>query len=123
MVLETPEKDIAVVGVFVDIATGASVTAAASDPPPPPPPMPRSWWNREYSRNRRHEAAPEPSAPAGAPETLEAPITNAAGAPSTLLETVFSKVGEISTPGSTVKTEPLVMSELVTALLSGSFKR
>ncbi|KAI1463606.1 carbonic anhydrase [Daldinia caldariorum] len=44
-------------------------------------------------------------------------------APSTLLETVFSSIGDIATPGTSTKTKPLVMSELVTQLKTGSFKR
>ncbi|KAI0008197.1 carbonic anhydrase [Xylariaceae sp. FL0662B] len=44
-------------------------------------------------------------------------------APSTLLETVFSSVGNISSPGSSTKTPPLVMSELVNLLNAGSFQR
>ncbi|KAI1760304.1 carbonic anhydrase [Hypoxylon sp. FL1150] len=43
--------------------------------------------------------------------------------PSTLLETIFSSVGEIATPGSSTTTKPLVMSELVDLLKAGSFQR
>ncbi|KAI0848493.1 carbonic anhydrase [Daldinia vernicosa] len=44
-------------------------------------------------------------------------------APSTLLETIFSSIGEIGTPGTSTKTKPLAMSELVTQLKAGSFQR
>ncbi|KAI1379937.1 carbonic anhydrase [Hypoxylon crocopeplum] len=44
-------------------------------------------------------------------------------APSTLLETVFSSIGEIASPGTKTTTKPLVMSELVTLLKAGSFQR
>ncbi|OTA62599.1 carbonic anhydrase [Hypoxylon sp. EC38] len=44
-------------------------------------------------------------------------------APSTLLETIFSSIGEIASPGTKTTTKPLVMSELVTLLKSGSFQR
>ncbi|OTB17094.1 hypothetical protein K445DRAFT_374999 [Daldinia sp. EC12] len=44
-------------------------------------------------------------------------------APSTLLETIFSSIGDIATPGTSTKTKPLVMSELVTQLKAGSFQR
>lgn len=43
--------------------------------------------------------------------------------PSTLLETIFSSVGEIATPGTSTTTKPLVMSELVDLLKAGSFQR
>ncbi|KAI1460155.1 carbonic anhydrase [Annulohypoxylon moriforme] len=43
--------------------------------------------------------------------------------PSTLLETIFSSVGEIATPGTSTKTKPLVMSELVDTLKAGNFQR
>ncbi|KAI0883892.1 carbonic anhydrase [Annulohypoxylon maeteangense] len=43
--------------------------------------------------------------------------------PSTLLETIFSSVGEIATPGTKTKTKPLVMSELVNTLKAGNFQR
>ncbi|KAF7539130.1 hypothetical protein G7Z17_g12482 [Cylindrodendrum hubeiense] len=41
---------------------------------------------------------------------------------STLLETVLGSVDKISTPGSTITTEPLIMSEVVNLLSAGSFK-
>ncbi|KAI1408247.1 carbonic anhydrase [Hypoxylon sp. FL1857] len=44
-------------------------------------------------------------------------------APSTLLETIFSSIGEIASPGTKTTTKPLVMSELVTLLMAGSFQR
>ncbi|KAI1337149.1 carbonic anhydrase [Xylariaceae sp. FL0016] len=44
-------------------------------------------------------------------------------ASSTLLETIFSSVGEIATPGTKTTTLPLIMSELQTLLTAGSFQR
>ncbi|KAI1080086.1 carbonic anhydrase [Whalleya microplaca] len=44
-------------------------------------------------------------------------------APSTLLETIFSTIGNIASPGTETKTPPLVMSELVTLLNAGSFQQ
>ncbi|KAL7620916.1 hypothetical protein AAE478_008226 [Parahypoxylon ruwenzoriense] len=44
-------------------------------------------------------------------------------APSTLLETIFSSIAEIASPGTSTKTKPLIMSELVTLLNAGSFQR
>ncbi|XXH02646.1 hypothetical protein Hte_009027 [Hypoxylon texense] len=43
--------------------------------------------------------------------------------PSTLLETIFSSVGEIATPGTSTTTKPLIMSEVVTLLKGGNFQR
>lgn len=52
---------------------------------------------------------------------INAPQSSAAR-PSALLETVLSSVDAISKPGTEVKTKPLVMSELVNILSSGSFQ-
>ncbi|OTB07415.1 hypothetical protein M426DRAFT_318103 [Hypoxylon sp. CI-4A] len=43
--------------------------------------------------------------------------------PSTLLETIFSSISEIATPGTETTTKPLIMSEVVTLLKGGSFQR
>ncbi|KAI1506031.1 alpha carbonic anhydrase [Biscogniauxia marginata] len=45
------------------------------------------------------------------------------GAPTALLETVFSSVHEISTPGTLTTTLPLSLASLQTQLQSGSFQR
>jgi carbonic anhydrase len=42
--------------------------------------------------------------------------------PTTLLETIFSTVDQISTPGTKVKTPPLVMSEVVDVLKANAFQ-
>lgn len=44
-------------------------------------------------------------------------------APTTFLETIFSSIAEIATPGTKTTTKPLVMSELVNVLQAGSFQR
>jgi carbonic anhydrase len=49
-----------------------------------------------------------------------APATGTA--PTTLLETIFSTVDQISTPGTKVKTPPLVMSEVVDVLKANAFQ-
>jgi carbonic anhydrase len=57
--------------------------------------------------------------PAGATRRSRIMGRQAAVAPSaasTLLETVFASVGEIATPGTKTKTQPLVMSEVVDAI-------
>ncbi|KAI1392507.1 carbonic anhydrase [Hypoxylon trugodes] len=43
--------------------------------------------------------------------------------PSNLLETIFSSIGEIASPGAKTTTKPLIMSELVQFLNTGSFQR
>ncbi|KAI2611838.1 carbonic anhydrase [Hypoxylon sp. NC1633] len=43
--------------------------------------------------------------------------------PSALLETIFSSIGEIASPGTKTTTKPLVMSEVVNLLKAGSFQR
>jgi hypothetical protein len=46
----------------------------------------------------------------------------AATTPTALLETIFSTVGQIATPGTKVKTPPLVMSEVVNLLKANAFQ-
>ncbi|KAJ1335810.1 carbonic anhydrase [Microdochium nivale] len=48
--------------------------------------------------------------------------TNSRRAPSPVLETVFSSVGKIAEPGTKTQTGPLVMSEIVSAVLAGGFQ-
>ncbi|KAI5867479.1 carbonic anhydrase [Durotheca rogersii] len=56
------------------------------------------------------------------PVTLQLQILSRR-APSTLLETIFSSIGEIATPGTETTTKPLIMSELTDLLNAGSFQR
>ncbi|OIW25379.1 carbonic anhydrase [Coniochaeta ligniaria NRRL 30616] len=53
---------------------------------------------------------------------LTTPMVTAPGVSSNVLETVFSKVGEIAAPGTSTKTAPLAMTEIVATLLTGSFQ-
>ncbi|ELR07235.1 hypothetical protein GMDG_02462 [Pseudogymnoascus destructans 20631-21] len=93
MVFQTPEKDIAVIGVFVDLDNGVAASAPRAD---------------------SHLSAIVQLPPSS--------LATAAGTSSALLETVFSQVAKIASPGSVVETKPLVMSELVNILLAGSFQ-
>ncbi|KAK3988027.1 alpha carbonic anhydrase [Cladorrhinum sp. PSN332] len=93
MVHQAEDGQIAVVGVYINIATEAAPVAK------------RSLSSRSRIFGRQEEVA----APAS-------------GAPSTLLETIFSVVDQISVPGTKVTTPPLVMSEVVDAVKAGSFQ-
>ncbi|KAH7165306.1 alpha carbonic anhydrase [Dactylonectria macrodidyma] len=87
MVWQSEAEELAVIGVYVDIA-GAAAAAKAKG-------------------RRRYKAKG---------------VTTKATTASTLLETVLGTVDQIPTLGNTITTEPLIMSELVTALSAGSFK-
>ena len=113
MVWQSSDQEIAVIGTYIDIATGV---AAASSPPAgnttaPVITVPAGRFRPRGRLNRRQEdpAVPEPGAPA-------------TGAPSTLLETVFAQVGDITTPGTVTKTPGLVLSEVVDLWAAGSFQ-
>ncbi|OAF61991.1 hypothetical protein VC83_01372 [Pseudogymnoascus destructans] len=124
MVFQTPEKDIAVIGVFVDLDNG--VVAAAADAATAQVITPAA--KRDLGRHphsRRGEAASAPRADSHLSAIVQLPpssLATAAGTSSALLETVFSQVAKIASPGSVVETKPLVMSELVNILLAGSFQ-
>jgi len=118
MVWQTAEQEIAVIGVFVDLDPGTTeVTTPAAE---------RLRRRARHRLSSRQEAAPAETAPGsigGIPGFLTVPMVKASGVSSNLLETVLSKVEEIATPGTVTKTDPLVMSELVSTLLTGSFQR
>ncbi|KAH7037283.1 alpha carbonic anhydrase [Microdochium trichocladiopsis] len=103
MVFQTTEAipQTAVIGVYVDVDSGAAAAPIASIP----------------SSN--------------VTQTLMKPVVvtsrfgrrqNGKRAPSSVLETVFASVGAIATPGTKTTTGPLVMSEIVNAVLAGGFQ-
>jgi carbonic anhydrase len=94
MVHQSEAGEIAVVGVYINIATEAAAAAPAK----------RSLGSRSRLFGRQEAAAP---------------VT---GAPTTLLETIFGVVDQISVPGTKVKTPPLVMSEVVNLVKAGNFQ-
>ncbi|KAK4223403.1 alpha carbonic anhydrase [Podospora fimiseda] len=96
MVHQAEDGQIAVVGVYINIATEAAPAAAK-----------RSLSSRSRLFGRQENVTAPPAS---------------SGAPSTLLETLFSVVDQISVPGSKVTTPPLVMSEVVDAVKAGSFQ-
>ncbi|KFA60782.1 hypothetical protein S40285_06317 [Stachybotrys chlorohalonatus IBT 40285] len=136
MVWEGPEGQIAVIGTYIDVSDGSAAEAPAEAPtetpaetptetPQPTPEaetatgmtggffipaqvrkerMIRRERARRQAIGRRQEA---PAAPAGT---------------TALLETVLSSVGQISTAGTSVRTGPLIMSEVVDIINSGSFQ-
>jgi hypothetical protein len=115
MVFQTAAQEIAVIGVFVDLDNGgaAPVRAAA---------------RFRLRGAKRQEPTPAAAAPAqgsfgGLQGFQTTPMVTAPGVSSPVLETVFSKVAEIATPGTSVKTAPLAMSDIVKTILTGSFQR
>jgi hypothetical protein len=116
MVWQTPQEEIAVIGVFVDLDRGVEAATAA------PIVEKVRRQNHPHSRRQAAEAAPDGSF-GGVSGFITSPMVTQASVSSNVLETVFSQVEEIAIPGTVVKTQPLVMSEIVNALLAGSFQR
>ncbi|EOO01161.1 putative carbonic anhydrase protein [Phaeoacremonium minimum UCRPA7] len=113
MVWESAAQEIAVIGVFVDLDNGAAVAAAAGAAVQAAPEKKRRDVFHPHAR-RQEEAAPAESVPGsfgGVAGMLTIPSVEAVGVSSSLLETVFTQVEEIATPGTAVKTAPLVMSD------------
>jgi carbonic anhydrase len=120
MVWQGGAGEVAVIGAFIDLDAGA---AAATN---------KTTEKRLSVRERKRLAARVAAADEGAADSPLPGIENsffhvndpktAAAASSNLLETVLGGVEKISKPGSVTKTPPLVMSELVNTLLSGSFR-
>ncbi|KAK4156598.1 alpha carbonic anhydrase [Chaetomidium leptoderma] len=96
MVFQSAAQEIAVVGAYINIADAAPAAAT------------KKRSSRINNNNRRQEAAAPPAA--------------AAITPTTLLETIFSVVDQIATPGTKVTTPPLVMSEVVDLLKANAFQ-
>ncbi|KAK4128030.1 carbonic anhydrase [Parathielavia appendiculata] len=106
MVFQSAAQEIAVIGVYINVndAPAASAAAAAA----------ATTTKTKRSRSRifgRQDPASN--------NTAAAPATTT---PTALLETLFSTVDQISTPGTKVKTPPLVMSEVVDFLKANAFQ-
>lgn len=100
MVFQAEDTELAVLGTYIDIVSG---TAASK---------------RDTGKRDAEEDCDQNDASLNT-------IVNAiaeSGA-STMLETLFSSVGEISSPGTATTTSQLVMSEVVSMLSSTTFKR
>lgn len=105
-VFESADGQLAVIGVYVESDLGTPVDVAAR--------------KKRSSRARQEDAAPPPpNLTIMASSAL--PETDAIASP--LLEAVFAQVGEVAAPGSkTAVAAPLVFSEYVAALKTGSFQ-
>lgn len=126
MVWQSAEGEIAVIGVFVDLDNGAGAgagAAAAATVEPAAAKLRRQHHPHSSRQAPEVAAAAEGGAFGGIQGFVTLPMTRAAGVSSNLLETVLSRAQEIATPGTAVKTQPLVMSELVNTLIAGSFQR
>ncbi|GAB1315547.1 hypothetical protein MFIFM68171_05757 [Madurella fahalii] len=103
MVWQSAQQEIAVIGLYINIADAAGDATNISRPAAK---RELSYGSRMF---RRQEATPPPP-PA------------ASNAPTTLLETIFGVVDQISTPGTKVRTPPLVMSEVVDIIRANSLQ-
>ena len=105
MVFQSAAQEIAVIGVYIDIATDNAVPSVVQAPGGA-----ANVTRRSAGRAERRKSQP------GRRQNV------AATGPTVLLETVFSQVGAIATPGTKVATGPLAMSEIVGVLKAGSFQ-
>ena len=139
MVWQTENQEIAVIGTYIDVATEAGpelvippVVAPAPEPSGAPiappanetaPVAPARFRIRGTKTQRRQEAIVPPTNETVVPP-VEAPVQDApvSGAPTVLLETIFSTIDAIRTPGSVTQTPPLVLSEVVNIWKSGQFQ-
>ena len=142
MVWQTENQEIAVIGTYIDVATeagpalaippvAAPAPAPSGAPIPPtnetvaPASAPARFRIRRAKSQRRQEAFVPPAtnetAPA-VPPVQDAPDAPVSGAPTVLLETIFSTIDAIRTPGTVTQTPPLVLSEVVNIWKSGHFQ-
>ncbi|KAK0640737.1 alpha carbonic anhydrase [Cercophora newfieldiana] len=103
MVWQSEQQEIAVIGVYIQIATEGAAPAVAA-----PIVVERRgrFSRRDVELERRQNGT----------------VATAAVAPSTLLETIFSVTDAVVTPGTKVETAPLIMSEVVNLLKANSFQ-
>ncbi|KAK3350282.1 alpha carbonic anhydrase [Lasiosphaeria hispida] len=99
MVWQSAEQEIAVIGVYIEIATEAVAAA------PPVVVERRGRFARpQQVQKRQNETA------------------TVGKAPTVLLETIFSVVDAIAAPGTKVETPPLIMSEVLDLIKAGGFQ-
>jgi len=102
MVWQSEQQEIAVIGVYIQIAAeGAAPVVAA------PPAVERRgrFARREPELARRQNGT-----------------VSAVTGPSVMLETIFSVADAITAPGTKVETPPLILSEVVNLLKANSFQ-
>ncbi|POS72102.1 hypothetical protein DHEL01_v209505 [Diaporthe helianthi] len=124
MVFASEDAQIAVMGVYLDIDTGAASTTTRSE----------KKSKREAGKNTNKKgtgnkctgghtsSSPPPSQTPHVTDADAEPSTNPAEVASEMLETVLGAVSEISTPGTATKTPPFAMSGLVAMLSQTTFQ-
>lgn len=147
MVWQTENQELAVIGTYIDVATeagSARIIPPAVAPAPPahlapsgvpvsphtnetapdaPPARFRIRGSIRGSRSHREqEVIMPPSTNETAPVRPVRPDAPVSDAPTVLLETIFSTVDAIRTPGTVTQTPPLIMSEVVNIWKSGHFQ-
>ncbi|KAK3401712.1 alpha carbonic anhydrase [Sordaria brevicollis] len=127
MVWQTENQEIAVIGTYIDVATEAGpelvippIVAAPSNETAGTASVPSRFRFRRSSKTQRRQEAVVPPTN----ETTTAPVQDApvSGAPTVLLETIFSTIDAIKTPGAVTQTPPLVLSEVVNIWKAGQFQ-
>ncbi|TLS27736.1 hypothetical protein PpBr36_01208 [Pyricularia pennisetigena] len=112
MVWQSAAKEIAVIGMYIDIEGNPAAAAPAAAQPA-----------RRHARHLEAREDADPSAPLpGMQKMGETARVAAAAVKSNLLATLMPEVSKIATPGTKTETPPLVMSELVQQIKSGSFQ-
>lgn len=125
MVWQSAAKEIAVIGMYIDIEgnPAAAPAAPAAAAPAPAQPARRHARHLEAREGAAAPAAAEPAAAVPAMQQMgETARIAAAPVKSNLLATIMPEVSKIATPGTKTETPPLVMSELVQQIKSGSFQ-
>ncbi|KAH6689485.1 alpha carbonic anhydrase [Plectosphaerella plurivora] len=118
MVFESADAKLAVIGTYIGIDEASGATPApptATEAPATPA------EKRALPRFNRRKSVAEEKYKRAAAIMGSTPI-DAKVAASPLLETVLTNVKSIPTAGTTVRTPPLVMSEVVSLLSAGSFQ-
>jgi carbonic anhydrase len=118
MVFESADSKIAVIGTYIGIDEASGATPAAPTAPAAPA---TPAEKRAAPRFQRRKSVQEETYRRAAAIMGSTPIeANVAASP--LLETVLTQVSSISTAGSSIRTSPLDMSEVVSLLSAGSFQ-
>lgn len=97
MVWQSEIDEIAVIGVYINVATLATAISVTTDTDGVE--VEKRGRDRHHLHQRR-----------------------SADAPTVLLETIFSVVDHIALPGTKVETPPLIMSEVIDQLKAASFQ-
>lgn len=107
MVFQAEDSELAVLGTYIDIVSGTSATKRQTG---------KRTATAEDCDNDDDDEEQTPSV------DDDVNVISASTA-STMLETLFSSVGEIATPGTATTTSALIMSEVTSMLSSTTFKR